>query len=85
MPRNDRSDSLSIRGEDDPRRPLKALEQEAELELGSEEAHQTGGPEHMSDLDREGVPRERRPASGVPRGAADRTTAGGGRSGRGSG
>ncbi len=51
MPRNDLSDSLSVRGEDDPRRPVKALEQETELELGSSEAKDTGGAEHRSERD----------------------------------
>ncbi|HET9596431.1 MAG TPA: hypothetical protein VFP65_12655 [Anaeromyxobacteraceae bacterium] len=48
MPRNDRSDSLSVRGRDDPRQPLRKLEQEAELELGRSEAGDTGGVEHRS-------------------------------------
>ncbi len=48
MPRNDRSDSLSVRGQDDPRQPLRKLEQEAELELGRSEAGDTGGVEHRS-------------------------------------
>jgi hypothetical protein len=54
MPRNDRSDSLSVRGEDDPRRPLKALEQETERELGWAEAHDTGGVEHQAQRERDG-------------------------------
>ena len=61
MPRNDRSDSLSVRGEDDPRRPLKALQQEAERELGWSQAHDTGGVEHQSQGDRDGRAPERRP------------------------
>ncbi len=56
MPRNDLSDSLSVRGEDDPRRPVKALEQETELELGSSEAKDTGGVEHRSERDPPAAP-----------------------------
>ncbi len=59
MPRNDRSDSLSVRGEDDPRRPVKTLEQEAEREPGWSEARDTGGVEHQSRGDREGRAPER--------------------------
>lgn len=55
MPRNDRSDSLSVRADDDPRNPLKALEQETELELGRSEANDTGGVEHQSSADRGGA------------------------------
>ncbi len=66
MPRNDRSDSLSVRSDDDPRRQLKALEQETELELGASEARDTGGVEHQS-------PAEHDDASGVEPGTpADR-------------
>ncbi len=61
MPRNDRSDSLSVRGDDDPRRTMKGMEQETELELGSSEAGDTGGVEHQSRADRAGIGRERRP------------------------
>lgn len=59
MPRNDRSDSLSVRGEDDPRRPVKALAQETELELGWSETRDSGGVEHQSQEDREGRSPER--------------------------
>ena len=61
MPRNDRSDSLSIRGQDDPRRPLRAMQQETERELGWSEAGDTGGVEHQSPADREGTARDGRP------------------------
>ncbi len=61
MPRNDRSDSLSVRAEEDPRRTMKGMQQEVELELGSSEAGDTGGVEHQSRADREGVGREERP------------------------
>jgi hypothetical protein len=61
MPRNDRSDSLSVRGEDDPRNPLKAMQQETELELGWSESHDTGGVEHQSAAEREGAGAEERP------------------------
>jgi hypothetical protein len=33
MPRNDRSDSLSVRSDDDPRRPMRELQNEVEQEL----------------------------------------------------
>ena len=58
MPRNDRSDSLSVRGGDDPRRPVKALNQEAELEHAWSQAHDTGGVEHQGEKDRRGEPDE---------------------------
>ncbi len=61
MPRNDRSDSLSVRGDDDPRRVMKGMQQEAEVELGWSEARDTGGVEHQGPADRAGVDRERRP------------------------
>ncbi len=67
MPRNDRSDSLSVRGEDDPRRPLKGMQQETELELGQAEAGQTGGVEHQSLGDREGIDRRERPVEEATR------------------
>jgi hypothetical protein len=72
MPRNDRSDSLSVRGQDDPRRPVKALAQDAERELGWSQAHDTGGVEHQSPDEREGrAPgRQREPKEGGPRRAA---------------
>jgi hypothetical protein len=54
MPRNDRSDSLSVRGGDDPRRPMKALEQETEMELARSEARDSGGVEHQTREEREG-------------------------------
>lgn len=47
MPRNDVSDSKTVRAPDDPRTPLKALQQETELELGRAEAGDTGGVEHQ--------------------------------------
>ncbi len=72
MPRNDRSDSLSVRGEDDPRRIMKGMQQEVELELGSSEAGDTGGVEHQSAEDRGGVSRQRRPVEQATR---DRTAA----------
>ncbi len=61
MPRNDRSDSLSVRGDDDPRRTLKGMQQEVELELGSSEASDTGGVEHQDPAAREGLSRGERP------------------------
>jgi hypothetical protein len=60
MPRNDRS--LSVRAPDDPRKLLRALEQEAERERGRSEASDTGGVEHQSRADREGAARGRGPA-----------------------
>jgi hypothetical protein len=33
MPRNDRSDSLSVRSDDDPRRPMRGMQNEVEQEL----------------------------------------------------
>jgi BON domain len=48
MPRNDVSDSKTVRAPDDPRTPLKALQQETELELGRAEAGDTGGVEHQT-------------------------------------
>lgn len=73
MPRNDQSDSLSVRGEDDPRRPVKALQQEAERELGWSETHDTGGVEHQTSQDREGHAPDRplgEPKEGGPKRAA---------------
>lgn len=69
MPRNDASDSKSVRSPDDPRRSLKALQQETEREFGASEAHDTGGVEHQSRSDREGTPARRRepPAGRRPR------------------
>ncbi len=61
MPRNDRSDSLSVREEQDPRRTMKGMQQETELELGRSEAGDTGGVEHQSRADREGISRDDRP------------------------
>lgn len=54
MPRNDISDSLSVRQDDDPRKPLKALQEEAEQELLEAERTDTGGVEHQSARDRAG-------------------------------
>jgi hypothetical protein len=48
MPRNDTSDSLSVRAADDPRRPLKALAQEAEKELLQVESTRSGGSDHRA-------------------------------------
>ena len=59
MSRNDRSDSLSVRQDDDPRRDLKALQQEAEQELLRAEATRSGGVDHQSERDRAGVPAAR--------------------------
>ncbi|HEX8908317.1 MAG TPA: BON domain-containing protein [Anaeromyxobacteraceae bacterium] len=42
------SDSKTVRAPDDPRTPLKALQQETELELGRAEAGDTGGVEHQT-------------------------------------
>ncbi len=61
MPRNDRSDSLSVREEQDPRRTMKGMQQETERELGRSEANDTGGVEHQSREDREGIARGERP------------------------
>jgi hypothetical protein len=71
MPRNDRSDSLSVRSDDDPRRPLKAMQQEAELEFGWSETHDTGGVEHQSSAERDGETPAR------PRGEPDEPKEGG--------
>ncbi len=67
MPRNDASDSKSVRSPDDPRRSVKALQQETELALGASEAHDTGGVEHQSREDREGIPAARRPVEAATR------------------
>ena len=72
MPRNDRSDSLSVRAEDDPddtRRIMKAMQQETEQQLGRSEANDTGGVEHQGPGEhggRQPGPREqaRAPAGG---------------------
>jgi hypothetical protein len=67
MPRNDRSDSLSVRGDDDPRRPLKAMQQEAELEFGWSQSHDSGGVEHQGQDDRAGrAPERSEPKEGGP-------------------
>lgn len=71
MPRNDQSDSLSVRGADDPRRIMKGMQQETELELGSSEARDTGGVEHQSAEDRAGIGRERRPVEQATRRMAE--------------
>lgn len=55
MPRNDRSDSLSVREQDDPRRLMKGMQQETELELGRAEATQSGGAEHQGAAERRGT------------------------------
>lgn len=55
MPRNDISDSLSIRSDDDPRKPLERLQQETEQELITAERRASGGVEHQSREEREGV------------------------------
>jgi hypothetical protein len=68
MPRNDRSDSLSVRGDDDPRRELKKMEQEAELELGASEARNTGGVEHQTREERERPEAEPARAPDAPEG-----------------
>ena len=60
MPRNDRSDSLSVRGDDDPRNPMKAMEQESEMELLQVERDHRGGPAHATQEDRDGLPSDRR-------------------------
>jgi hypothetical protein len=73
MPRNDISDSLSVRHEDDPRKPVEALQQETEQELISAERRQTGGVEHQSAADLEGVPAARREEEGIA-GDAERAT-----------
>ncbi|GEJ59130.1 hypothetical protein [Anaeromyxobacter diazotrophicus] len=80
MPRNDRSDALSVRGEDDPRNPLKALEQETELELGRSEANDTGGAEHRGPGAGEGRGDEPASARRGMKGASGSST--GERSGR---
>jgi hypothetical protein len=61
MPRNDRSDSLSVRSPDDPRTPLRRMQEEVERELRDHEAEQTGGPAHRSAREREETdePRDR--------------------------
>lgn len=61
MPRNDRSDSLSVRAQDDPRRVMKGMQQEVERELGASEGTDTGGVEHQDRRDREGILPDRRP------------------------
>jgi hypothetical protein len=72
MPRNDRSDSLSVRGDDDPRNPWKAMQQETELELGWSESHDTGGVEHRSAAEREGAGAEERPRGEPKQGGPSR-------------
>jgi hypothetical protein len=61
MPRNDRSDALSVRGDDDPRKPVKALEQEAEIELGRSQATDSGGVEHQGPAEHEPTRRNAAP------------------------
>ena len=54
MPRNDRSDSLSVREEEDPRGLMKGMQQEVERELGRSEGTDSSGVEHQSRAEREG-------------------------------
>jgi hypothetical protein len=69
MPDDNRSDLYSVPGGGDPRRPVRALQQEAEAELAQSEAHDTGGVEHQTRDDREGkVP----PGARVMRGGPER-------------
>ena len=66
MPKNDESDSLSVRGGDDPRRPLRALEDETEHELlHAERGDEAAEPDDAaSTSDREARPRD--PRGGQP-------------------
>jgi hypothetical protein len=52
---------------DKPGGPLRELERETRRELQDAEQHDTGGQEHASRADREGIPAERRPVEAATR------------------
>ncbi len=63
------------RDSNDPRDAMRAMRKEANAELERAEAEQTGGQEHASRDDREGVPEARRdPALEEDTEALDRVT-----------
>ncbi len=64
------------RDSNDPRDAMRGMRKEIEAELERAEAEQTGGQEHASRADREGLPAERRveeqgDAAGGPPSTAD--------------
>ena len=68
------------RDEKDPRDAMRGLRKEAREEFEAEEAADTGGQEHASRADREGIPAEHRPrevaAAGPDRATREQSDAG---------
>lgn len=57
----------------DSRKLMRGMQSEVEAEFESDEMGDTGGVEHQSRLDREGVPAERRPVEVATRGITEVT------------